>query len=51
VGNTAGELPGEHPLPAAHIQHPLAAPRDGRQDQRVVVDVVIPPPVPSAHAP
>lgn len=45
VPNPAGELPGEHPLPTAHIQHPLAARRDSRQDQPVVMDVVSPPPV------
>lgn len=51
AGNAVGQLPGEHALPTAHVQHPLAAGRDGRQDQRVVVDIVIPPPVLSAHTP
>jgi len=51
LGNPIGELPGKHPLPTAHIQRPLAPRRDSCQDQRVVVNVVIPPPLPSTHAP
>jgi hypothetical protein len=49
--NAAGELPDQHPLTTAHIQHPLAARRDRRQDQRIAVGVVIPPPVLAAHRP
>src|SRR5258707_4706176 len=50
VPDPAGELPGEHPLAAAQVQCPLAARRDRRQDSRVVVDVVVPPPLLPAHA-
>jgi hypothetical protein len=44
-----GEAAGEHAVPAADVEGRTAAGRDGRQDDRLVVDVVVPIAGPSHH--
>src|SRR5262249_5660629 len=46
----AGQLPGQHSLTAADVQHTLASWRNRGQDQPVVVGVVVPSPTAPNHA-
>jgi len=50
VRDETGELPGQRALSAPDVQRRLASRRNGRQDQPVVMDVVIPPLTAPCHA-
>jgi hypothetical protein len=50
VRDEMGKLPGQRALSASDVQYSLASRRNGRQDQPVVVDVVVPPLIAPRHA-
>jgi hypothetical protein len=50
VRDEAGELPGQSALSTSDVQYALASWPNGFQDQRIVMDVVVPPLIAPRHA-
>jgi len=50
LGAAAGEPAGEHPVSAADVERRAAAGRDGTEDDRLVVHILVPIAGPSHHA-